>query len=139
LYTVRAEARTGRRGAATGGEGRGGGGDQAGAGAGAAAARPPARAEASFRLAPSSLEFEDAAPGEAYLAEVAKVSGGRFFSLAEGRRLSAADLVAAFPKRAEYRVSEERRTPLWQTWTVFALIVTLLATEWTLRRRWGLA
>lgn len=141
LYTVRAEARTGRRGVQAGGEGRGGDGqtDAPGTGASPLPARPPARAEATFRLAPASVEFENAAPGEAYLAEVAKVTNGRFFTAAEAERLSASDLVAAFPQRAEYRVSEERRTPLWQTWVVFAVIVALLAAEWSIRRRWGLA
>jgi hypothetical protein len=47
--------------------------------------------------------------------------------------------MAAFPQRAEYRISEERRTPLWQTWAVFAVVTALLAAEWSLRRRWGLA
>jgi hypothetical protein len=136
LHTLRAEARTWRRGAPAGGEGRSG--DTAGQGP-PEAARPPARAEESFRLAPASIEFEDPFPGEAYLGEVAKTSSGRAFTLAESSRLTAASLMEAFPQRAEYRVSEERRTPLWQTWIVFALIVTLLAVEWSLRRRWGLA
>lgn len=142
LYTVRAEARTGRG----GGAGRGGDGSPAAAagpdGGGVAAGggpKPPARAEASFRLAPSSIEFEEAAPGEAYLAGLARVSGGRAFSLAQAAGLSAEELMAAFPQRAEYRISEERRTPLWQTWAVFAAVTTLLAAEWLLRRRWGLA
>ncbi len=142
LYTVRVEARTGRRGIEAGGEGRGGDGQTDAPGTGQTTrepARPPARAEATFRLAPSSLEFEDAAPGEAYLAEVAKATNGRFFTLAEAQRLSASDLMAAFPQRAEYRVNEERRTPLWQTWIVFVVVTVLLAAEWTLRRRWGLA
>lgn len=141
IYTLRAEARTGRRGVQGGGEGRGGDGqtDAPGTPGAAAAARPPARAEATFRLAPSSVEFEDAFPGEAYLTEVAKLTGGRAFTLADSQRLTAAQLIEAFPQRAEYRVSEERRTPLWQTWVVFGVIIALLALEWGLRRRWGLA
>ncbi|HEX7125888.1 MAG TPA: glutamine amidotransferase, partial [Thermodesulfobacteriota bacterium] len=76
LYTVRAEARTGRRGAAAGGEGRGGGDAQLGAGAGAATARPPARAEASFRLAPSRSSSRTRRPARATSRRSRRSAGG---------------------------------------------------------------
>ena len=77
-------------------------------------------------------EFADPRLNEGFLRRIARNSGGRYVRAAEASRVPAW-LEATVPQNA----APERRD-LWHEPWAFALVVLLLATEWILRRRWGL-
>jgi hypothetical protein len=77
-------------------------------------------------------EFVDPRLNETVLRQVAERSGGRYLTGDDTTRVAAA-LRAG---RAQRRPSEVR--DLWHNAWSFGLIVALLATEWALRRKWGL-
>jgi uncharacterized membrane protein len=77
-------------------------------------------------------EFADPRLNEGFLRRVARASGGRYVRAADASRIVAA-LQSSVPKDA----APERRD-LWHRPWAFALVVSLLAGEWILRRRWGL-
>jgi len=77
-------------------------------------------------------EFADPRLNEGFLRRVARASGGRYVRAADASRIVAA-LQSSVPKDA----APERRD-LWHRPWAFMLVVSLLAGEWILRRRWGL-
>jgi uncharacterized membrane protein len=77
-------------------------------------------------------ELADPRLNEGFLRRVARASGGRYLRLSDASRVVAL-LQSSVPPNA----APERRDVWHEPW-VFALIVVLLAVEWTLRRRWGL-
>jgi uncharacterized membrane protein len=77
-------------------------------------------------------EFVDPRLNEGFLRRVSRNSGGRYVRAAEASRIPAW-LQSTTPQSA----APERRD-LWHEPWAFALVVLLLATEWILRRRWGL-
>ncbi|GIX48363.1 MAG: membrane protein [Candidatus Tectimicrobiota bacterium] len=83
-------------------------------------------------------ETQQAAPNHALLRDIAEQTGGAFFSLSEGRPPSAASLAEFFGGTVQYRVLEERRLHLRETWLQFLIVLGLLAAEWGWRRRAGL-
>jgi hypothetical protein len=80
----------------------------------------------------SDPEMADPRLNEDVLERVAAASGGAYLSGADAGRLPAL-LASAAPAPASPRLEE-----LWHTPWVFMAIVLLLASEWMLRRRWGL-
>ena len=80
----------------------------------------------------SDPEMADPRLNEDVLKRVAEASGGAYLSAADAGRLPAL-LAASAPAPASPRLEE-----LWHTPWVFMAIVLLLASEWILRRRWGL-
>jgi uncharacterized membrane protein len=80
----------------------------------------------------SDPEFVDPRLNETVLRTLAEASGGRYLAASHARDV--ADALRA--RRALTRPSEVR--DLWHNAWSFLLIVALLATEWVLRRRWGL-
>jgi hypothetical protein len=81
------------------------------------------------------MEGLDAAPDHGVLAALAASTGGKLLSQND----DAVREVAAYMRNANKTFIEERKVPLWGTPYMLALIIALLALEWYLRRRWGLA
>jgi hypothetical protein len=79
----------------------------------------------------ADLEMSDPRLHEDVLRRVSQASGGRYLSSKELSELPA--LLTASGTRGVPRIEE-----VWQSVWVFALAVALLASEWVLRRRWGL-
>jgi uncharacterized membrane protein len=77
-------------------------------------------------------EFVDPRLNDTVLRQIAERSGGRYLSAADAIRLG--DALRA--GRAQRHPPEVR--DLWHNAWSFGLIVALLATEWGLRRKWGL-
>lgn len=71
-------------------------------------------------------EFRDPRRDRPALAALAEGTGGALYD-------TAAELVAALPSLARERELEERR-PLWDGWWSLAVVVLLLAVEWSIRR-----
>jgi hypothetical protein len=93
-------------------------------------------------ITPPSVDFAvESPPGELTetrmnaegLREASKQTAGRFFTLAESRRLA-----SALPKGHPVTIEPLPPHPLWNHWLVLLTLLTLLTAEWTLRRRWGL-
>jgi hypothetical protein len=80
----------------------------------------------------SDREFADPRLNEGYLRRIAGASGGRYV-----RDADAARVVSWLRDSVPQSAAPERRD-LWDQPWAFALIVSILATEWILRRRWGL-
>jgi uncharacterized membrane protein len=83
----------------------------------------------------ADLELLDLRARPVFMAALARNSHGEHFSLSSGQQLSPAYL---FDKAPAPRI-EYRREPLWDKATWLALILGLLAIEWTIRRVRGLA
>ncbi|MDB6175761.1 MAG: hypothetical protein JWL59_5072 [Chthoniobacteraceae bacterium] len=76
-------------------------------------------------------EFAETAPDRAFLAELAKVGGGRVIE-------STADAVEVCRQAAMIRTRETQRSwsqPAWTRWPWWAALTALLCTEWAFRRR----
>lgn len=76
-----------------------------------------------------TLEFERIEIDEPLLREIARLSGGRYFSLAE-----AGGLPEVLPMLGR-EVSGSREVELWNHPLVLAALIVLLAAEWTLRKK----
>jgi hypothetical protein len=77
-------------------------------------------------------EFADPRLDEGFLDRIARASGGRYVRAAD-----AAQIVTLLRSGLAQDAAPVQRD-LWHRPWAFALIVVLLAAEWTLRRRWGL-
>jgi hypothetical protein len=84
----------------------------------------------SFRVEPPAGEAERVQMNEAELIRAAEVSGGKFYT-----PLTAAGLLKDLPKPQKVPLDTDPPIPLWNTWPVLALFLTLLAAEWVLRKR----
>lgn len=83
-------------------------------------------------------ELQDAAPQQALLRDIAERTGGIFFALHDASRPTVASLTEFFGGTPAYKVLEETRLRLRESWPWFVAILTLLAGEWWWRRRAGL-
>jgi uncharacterized membrane protein len=81
-----------------------------------------------------ALEGLDAAPDHERLKKIAESTGGKILlpgdNLLEG--------IEGHVRTAERHFTEETRFPIWATPFVMIMVLGLLASEWFLRRRWGL-
>jgi hypothetical protein len=84
----------------------------------------------SFRVEPPAGEAERVQMNEPELIRAAEVSGGKFYT-----PLTAAELLKDLPKPQKVPLDTDPPIPLWNTWPVLALFLTLLAAEWVLRKR----
>jgi len=83
-------------------------------------------------VVPDVSEFRDIIPREGLMAKVAEATGGTH------QLLPSANLSAMrFEAPRVVRVNRRKVIQLWDSGLTFALILLLLGTEWTLRRRWG--
>ncbi len=85
-----------------------------------------------FLVGGADREFHEPRLNEGFLRRIADRSGGRYVPASEVGRIPAW-LQASVPQNGE----PERRD-IWHEPWAFALMIALLASEWTLRRRWGL-
>jgi uncharacterized membrane protein len=76
----------------------------------------------------------DAAPDHAKLRKIAEATGGKILSGGDEMRT----VLREFSTKEQSRILEESRLPLMGKSYLLAFLVALLATEWYLRRRWGL-
>jgi hypothetical protein len=79
-----------------------------------------------------------AAPGDARLAQLARLTGGLALRASEGDPLPDDLPLADDPLRAAPRVEARREAPLWDSAPALALLFLALGLEWILRRRAGL-
>jgi hypothetical protein len=86
-----------------------------------------------FIVAPPPGEFAQVRMDEAALRAAAKISGGRYYTL-----LTAAKLLDDLPPGRQVPVETLPPIPLWNKWPVLLLFLTLLISEWLLRKRGGM-
>ena len=80
------------------------------------------------------LEGLDAAPDHERLKRISESTGGKILS--PGDHLL--EEIEGRVQTAERHYVEETRLPIWATPFVMIIVLGLLASEWFLRRRWGL-
>jgi hypothetical protein len=85
-----------------------------------------------FYVGGSDPELADPRLNEAALRRIARTTGGRYVPAAGAAQIGSW-LAAAAPRAAHLEPHD-----LWQAPWAFALVVAVLGTEWSLRRRWGL-
>jgi uncharacterized membrane protein len=83
-----------------------------------------------FQVVPPPGELDRVRMNEAELRQVAELTGGRYYRLAE-----AAPLLSALPPGQRVALHTDPPFPLWRTWPVLAVFVALLVVEWVLRKR----
>jgi len=83
-----------------------------------------------------TIEYRETRADAALMRQIAERSGGVALTAADADRLpEVARQSAGFSART---VTEEQETELWRILLFLALILTCLAGEWTLRKRFGL-
>lgn len=85
-----------------------------------------------FLVGGADREFHEPRLNEGFLRRIADQSGGRYVPASDVR-----DIPAWLRESLPQNLEPERRD-LWHEPWAFALVIALLASEWTLRRRWGL-
>ncbi len=85
-----------------------------------------------FYVGGADREFADPRLNEGFLRRVARASGGRYVLPAD------ASHIADWLQSAEPQHAAPERRDLWHEPWAYAIVVSLLAAEWILRRRWGL-
>ncbi len=85
---------------------------------------------ATFRVEAPASEFERVQMNEPELIRVAAATGGKFYT-----PQTAASLFQDLPKPSKVPLDTDPPLPLWNTWPVLALFLTLLTLEWILRKR----
>lgn len=83
-------------------------------------------------------ESQHATPNHALLRDIAERTGGTFFALHDPARPTVASLVEFFGGAPRYKVLEEQRFRLRETWLLFLVLIGLLGVEWWWRRQAGL-
>ncbi len=83
-------------------------------------------------------ESEDGRPRPELLKKIAEMSQGEFIPISQWNEQSVEKIVAKLESRTPSRIIERRQIPLWSTLWTFGLILLLLASEWWIRRKWGL-
>jgi uncharacterized membrane protein len=87
-----------------------------------------------FMVITGSLESLDAAPDHEQLKMISSSTGGKYLSNADNLLR---EIESDTQKRGS-RFVEEKRSPVWATPFVMAIVLGLLVLEWYFRRRWGL-
>ncbi|HEX8203078.1 MAG TPA: vWA domain-containing protein [Isosphaeraceae bacterium] len=83
-----------------------------------------------FRIEPPAGEAERVQLNEPELIRAAEVSGGKFYT-----PLTAAELLKDLPAPQKVPLDTDPPIPLWNTWPVLALFLTVLGADWVLRKR----
>ncbi len=83
-------------------------------------------------------EQQNAVPNHALLKDIADQTGGIFFALDDPKRPPLSSLMDFFGGQPDYKVLEEYRQRLRESFPVLIFILTCLAVEWWWRRRVGL-
>ncbi|ETX05124.1 MAG: hypothetical protein ETSY2_24840 [Candidatus Entotheonella gemina] len=91
-----------------------------------------------LRVASLGGEQQNAAPNHALLRDLADQTNGTFFALDDPARPPLSSLVDFFGGQPDYKVLEEYRQRLRESFPVLILVLACLAAEWWWRRRAGL-
>ncbi len=83
-----------------------------------------------FRVDPPAGELEQTQMNQPELRQAATVSGGKFFSPVDFD-----GIYDALPKPQKVPLDTDPPIPLWNTWPVLALFLTIVVLEWVLRKR----
>lgn len=94
------------------------------------------RDSGAFTVGALTLEFKETRANAPLLRQIAHRSGGQFFTPASLHILG--DVLAADSLFRPVTRDTSRTTDLWRLPLFGVLVVLLLATEWILRKRWGL-
>jgi uncharacterized membrane protein len=95
---------------------------------------PASQVEEGLAVA-SPMEGLDGIPHPEKLKMISTATGGRLLSKEDDLLRE----IETYAKKTESRFVELRSSALWEKLYTFIVILILLATEWYLRRRWGLA
>ena len=79
---------------------------------------------------PPRVEFADTRLNRGLLQEIAEASGGKYFEIDELEQLA-----AAIPDQRRTTLVAAEPAPLWDTGRMAFVLMALLSTEWTLRKR----
>jgi len=93
--------------------------------------------EVDFKVAESLIEYSDAGQKEQQLRAMAQSTGGRYFGYADARDLP--QEVARDIKQAGLAGLRQQEEPIWDMPVLFGLLLGVLAAEWIVRRKSGLA
>ena len=85
---------------------------------------------ANFRVDAPASEREHVEMNEPELVRAASISGGKFYTPA-----TVATLLADLPKSQKVPLDTDPPIPLWNTWPLLGLFLTLIVAEWLLRKR----
>jgi len=85
---------------------------------------------ASFRVDAPASELEHVQMNEPELRRVAELTGGKFYT-----PVTVSSLLNDLPKAQKVPLDTDPPVPLWNTWPVLALFLTVLTAEWLLRKR----
>ena len=88
---------------------------------------------ARFEIHQPPPELARVVVNRAGLQDAAEVTGGRFYTIADATRLS-----EELPPPRAQTIDRQPTQPLWNSNLVIAMFVSVLATEWLLRRRVGM-
>ncbi|MBI4455569.1 MAG: VWA domain-containing protein [Acidobacteria bacterium] len=91
------------------------------------------REQSHFQTAESNLEFQDAGQHTELLKSLSDQTGGRYYPIEKAGDLPD-EIIYQSGKSSHLQVKD-----LWDAPIFYFLILTLLAAEWSLRRRWGYA
>ena len=80
------------------------------------------------------LEGLDAGPDLDQLQKISAATKGKYIP----QKDELIKEIERYVQKAEKQFIEERRLPIWTSAFVMAVVLLLLASEWYLRRRWGL-
>lgn len=92
----------------------------------------------SFLAAFPYEETEDGRPRPELLKQVAEMSHGDFISISDWNERSLERITAKLESLAPSEIVERRQVQLWSTLWTFLLLLSLLGSEWWMRRKWGL-
>lgn len=83
-----------------------------------------------FRVDPPAGELEATQMNQPELRQASSLSGGKFFTPADFD-----GIYEALPKPQKVPLDTDPPIPLWNTWPVLALFLTIIVLEWVLRKR----
>ncbi len=90
------------------------------------------RITADFRVEAPLSERERIEMNEPELIKAAEVTHGKFYTPLD---IDATALIRDLPKPSPVPLDTDPPIPLWNTWPVLALFLTLITAEWVIRKR----
>ena len=96
------------------------------------------KARKNFLVAPPFEEEADGRPRPELLRQIAATSRGEFIPISSWSDKSLESMATQLERLAPSEIVEQRQIQVWNTLWAFSLILALLASEWWLRRKWGL-
>ena len=92
-----------------------------------------AKTKLDFEVTAGSAEMDSIFPDHDVLEKIARTTGGGFYTARE-----AAGLVSGLFSPVDVRL-RTTQYELWDSWPLLAVVLALVTTEWSLRKRWGMA